>query len=129
MSWVYALPEHLSSFPVFGGVHVTRSLVLCTCFVYRYLSFCPFVAIMLSVFHRFTDSDYPFGIFNSSYHLMHLFFLSQKVISSTVLLTPKLLKQCYLVPRLKSSLQNLYGRHHDLVDSYEISTLDLLLFT
>jgi hypothetical protein len=60
---VYALPEHPSSFPVFGGVHVTRSLVLCTCFVDRCLSFCPFVAIVLSVFLGFTVSDYPYGIF------------------------------------------------------------------
>ena len=57
------LPEHLSSPPVFNGVRVTRSLVLCVCFVDRSLSFCPFsfghcVAILL-----FTDSDYPFGIF------------------------------------------------------------------
>ena len=36
------LPEHLSSTPVFSGVRVTRSLVLCVCFVDRYLSFCPF---------------------------------------------------------------------------------------
>ena len=60
---MYALPEHLSSYPVFGGVHVTQSLVLCTCFVDCCLSFCPFVVIVLSVFLRFTDSDYPFGIF------------------------------------------------------------------
>jgi hypothetical protein len=33
------LPEHLSSPPVFSGVRVTRSLVLCICFVYRCLSF------------------------------------------------------------------------------------------
>ena len=59
------LPEHLSSPPVFSGVCVTRSLVLCVCFVDRCLSFCPFcfghcVQIVLL---RFTDSDYPFGIF------------------------------------------------------------------
>ena len=29
------LPEHLSSPPAFGGVHVARSLVLCVCFVER----------------------------------------------------------------------------------------------
>ena len=29
------LPEHLSSPPVFSGVHITRSLVLCVCFVDR----------------------------------------------------------------------------------------------
>ena len=32
------LPEHMSSPPVFSGVHVTRSLVLCVCFVDRCLS-------------------------------------------------------------------------------------------
>ena len=36
------LPEHLSSLPVFSGVRVTRSLVLCVCFVDRRLSFCTF---------------------------------------------------------------------------------------
>jgi hypothetical protein len=72
--------------PVFSGVRVTRSLVLCLCFVDRCLSFypfsfghfgvcsspnpivvCPFIlfllAIVVSVLLRFTDSDYPFGIF------------------------------------------------------------------
>ena len=48
------------------------------------------------------------------------------------LLTQKLLKQGYVAPKLKSSQQKLYGRHHDLVDRYErfISqiTMDLLLF-
>ena len=47
------------------------------------------------------------------------------------LLTQKLLNQGYVAPRLKSSLQKLLGRHHDLVDSYEISisqmTMDLFL--
>jgi hypothetical protein len=32
----------------------------------------------------------------------------------------ELLKQDHVAPRLKS-LQQLYGRHHDLVDSYEIT--------
>jgi hypothetical protein len=36
------LAEHLSSPPVFSGVHVTRSLVLYVCFVDRCLSFCTF---------------------------------------------------------------------------------------
>ena len=57
------LPEHLSSPPVFRGVRVTRSLAVCVCFVDRCLSFCTFsLAIVLSVL-RYTDSDYPFGIF------------------------------------------------------------------
>ena len=36
------LPEHPSSPPVFSGVRVTRSLVLCVCLVDRCLSFCTF---------------------------------------------------------------------------------------
>jgi hypothetical protein len=36
------LPEHMSSPPVFSGVRVTRSLVLCVCFVDRCLSVFPF---------------------------------------------------------------------------------------
>ena len=36
------LPEHLSSPPVFSGVRVARSLVLCACFVDHCLSFCTF---------------------------------------------------------------------------------------
>ena len=35
-------PEHLSSLPVFSRVRVTRSLVLCICFVDRCLSFSNF---------------------------------------------------------------------------------------
>jgi len=58
------LPEHPSSSPVFSGVRVTRSLVLCVCFVDRCLSFCPFSFWPLfCVLLQFTDSDYPFGIF------------------------------------------------------------------
>jgi len=67
----------MSSLPVFSGVRVTRSLVLCVCFVDRCLSFCPFVlfclVIVLSVLLLFTDSDYPFGIFKIfSYMLVHV---------------------------------------------------------
>jgi hypothetical protein len=49
------------------------------------------------------------------------------------LLTQKLLKQGYIVPRLKSSLQKFFGRNHELVDRYEISisqmTMNLFPFT
>ena len=62
------LPEHLSSPPVFSAVRVTRSLVF---YVQKYM-FCRsffvllylfLLAIVLSVLLRYTDSDYPFGIF------------------------------------------------------------------
>ena len=57
------LPEHMSSPPVFSGVCVTRSLVLYVCFVDRCLSFCTFSFVIVLSVLRFTDSDYPFGIF------------------------------------------------------------------
>ena len=47
------------------------------------------------------------------------------------MLTQKLLKQGYVAPKLRSSHQKLYTRHHDLVNRYEISisqmTMVLLL--
>ena len=50
--------------PVFSGVRVTRSLVICVCFVDHCLSFGPFLlAIVLPVLLRYMDSDYLFGIF------------------------------------------------------------------
>ena len=59
---LFTLPEHLNSPPVFSGVRVTRSIVLCVCFVDRCLpNF--FLAIVLSVLLRKTDSDYHFVIF------------------------------------------------------------------
>jgi hypothetical protein len=87
------LSEHLSSPPLFSGIRVTRSLVLCVCCVHRCLSFCTFpfdhcvvrssliygfwlsiwyLQTLLSIFKLLsivfsvlllTDSDYPFGIF------------------------------------------------------------------
>jgi hypothetical protein len=62
------LPEHIGSPPVFSGVRVTLSLVLCVCFVDRCLSFCPFSFGELSVLCQSTDSDYPFGIFKLFLH-------------------------------------------------------------
>ena len=58
------LPEHLSSPTDFSGVHVTRSLALCVCFIYCCLFFCPcsFGHCVVCSFSIY-DSDYPFGIF------------------------------------------------------------------
>ena len=64
------LPEHLSSPPVFGGVRVTRSLVLYVYFVDRCLSFCTFsfghcgVSVL-----RYMDYNCPFGIFKLFLHV------------------------------------------------------------
>ena len=58
------LPGHLSSTPVFSGVRVTRSLILCVCFVDRCLPFCAFsfghCVVCSSSICR---SDCYFGIF------------------------------------------------------------------
>ena len=43
--------------PVFSGVCVTGSLVLCVCLVDRCLFFWPLCCVL-----PYTDSDYPFGI-------------------------------------------------------------------
>ena len=95
------LPEHLGSPPVLSGVRVTRSLVLCVCFVDRclfFVSFCPLCLlsfnvrmlimvfsnssyifmkasdIALSVLLRYMDSDYPVGIFKLFLHAIVSFF-------------------------------------------------------
>ena len=58
------LPEHPSTPLVFSGVRVTRSLVLCVCFVDLCLSFCPFsfghCVVCLSTIYRFR---LPFNLF------------------------------------------------------------------
>ena len=126
------LPEYLSSPPVFCWVRVTRSLVLCVCFVHRLCSFVLLLAIVLSVLLllaivlsvllllvivlsvllllaivlsvllRFTDSDYPFGIFK-------------------LFLKRNLLNQVFLNGKLKSSFRKFYDRHNVLVKCYGIS--------
>jgi hypothetical protein len=87
---LHTLPEHLSSPLVFSGVLVTRSLVLCACFVGS-LFFLFLLAIVLSVCW-FTDYDYPYGIFklflwwssfwSSSFLLLLLLFLLLLFLSS-----------------------------------------------
>jgi hypothetical protein len=55
--------EHPSSVPVFSGVCVTRSLVLCVCFVDDCLSFCPFLPLCcLSFDLRILITPFGFGI-------------------------------------------------------------------
>ena len=71
LSWFRAKQSFIllltAAFLVFSGVSVIRSLALCVCFVCRslfvLLYFFFFLVIVLSVLLRYTDSDYPFGIF------------------------------------------------------------------
>jgi hypothetical protein len=47
-------------------------------------------------------------------------------LSRAKLLTTKLLRQQFLLPRLKSSFKKFYGRHHDLVDRYGLSVTSMM---
>ena len=59
---------YLRPSPVFSGVRVTWSLVLCTLFC-RSLFVLFLLVIVLSVPPRFTDSDFPFGVFKLFLHI------------------------------------------------------------
>ena len=90
------------------GVLVTLSLVLYVCFVDRCLSFCTFyLAIVLPVLLRYTDSDYPFGIFklflsvrNSWCHNRPLFavWIVQSELFSVVVCKPFYFCNCIVFP-------------------------------
>ena len=43
-----------------------------------------------------------------------------------VLLTRKLLIQGHLLAKVKSSLRKYYGQHHDMVNHYEMSVLQMI---
>ena len=99
------VPKRLNSPPplFFCRIRVTRSLVLCVCFVDRCLSFCTFsfghcivcssstngfwlplcylLAIVLSVLLRQTDSDYTCGTF---WPLCCLFFFDKRILITPV---------------------------------------------
>jgi hypothetical protein len=74
------LPEHLSSPPVFSGVHVTRFLVLYVCFVDRCLSFCT-----LSFGHCVVCSSSIYGFWlvssNSSYTVVVNYYLVRPTVA------------------------------------------------
>jgi hypothetical protein len=61
--------QHLSSPHGFNGVHVTRSLAICVAFC-RSLFVLSLLAIAVLVLLRFTDDEYPFGIFKLFLHIV-----------------------------------------------------------
>ena len=89
--------------------------------------------------------NYPFISSNIPASLAYGVYISQRIrysracapysdfLDRAQLLTQKLLKQGYVAARLNSSLLKLYGRHHNLVNRYEMSisqmTMVHLLFT
>ena len=58
-----------------------------------------------------------------NYQLCHNWNVIEHPTMKNKFLTQKLLKQSYVAPRLKSSLQKLYDRHHDLIDLRNIHIL------
>jgi hypothetical protein len=55
---LFTLLEHISSPSVFGGVRVTRSLVLCVCFVDRCLSFYMFFSTIYKITLKQKDEQH-----------------------------------------------------------------------
>ena len=93
----------------------------------------PFISIIIAIFKHHQRIEFTFS---NSYVIQELVYSTVQCshfLNRAQLLTQKLLKQGYVLLRLKSSLQKVYGRLHNLVDRYEISisqmTMDLLLFT
>jgi hypothetical protein len=86
------LPEHLSSPPVFSGVHVTWSLVLYVCFVDRCLSFCTF-----SFGHCVVCSSSIYGFWLPLFYLQTLLVLTAEISCQILSICPphKQLKSCY----------------------------------
>jgi len=65
---------------------IQRSLVLCVCFVYRYLVFSTFslLAIVVSVLLRYTDSDYLFDIFKFSLYQHTMYVIGIQVLMKVI---------------------------------------------
>jgi len=51
----------------------------------------------------------------------------QDFLEGGLLLTRKLLNQGFLLVKLKSALRKSYGLHHDLVDRYGMSVLQMIM--
>jgi hypothetical protein len=80
----------------------------------RYFSICTWETFSFTDFRNsdFTSDDLVRSVFITVF---------QDFLDRGLLLTRKLLNQGFLLVKLKSSLRNFYGRHHDLVDRYGIS--------
>ena len=91
------LLEHLSSPPVFSGVRVTQSLVLCVCFVDLCLSFCSF-----SFDHCVVCSSSIYGL--PIWYLQILGMSSQESASALVILHEELKLDCFILTHLFKSV-------------------------
>ena len=122
---LHILPEHLSSPQVFGGVRVTRSLVLYVCIVDRCLSFCTFsfghCVVCSSSIYEFwlplwylqtllklnganMDSDL---IFNNHIHVSEICLKKQDVARYVMLRIPPLVHLCQICIYLNTHYQKM----------------------
>ena len=76
--------EHLRSPPVFGGVRVTRSLVLYVCFVDSCLSFCTFFWSLYCLSFDIRILITPLVSSNSSFVSVSVLFLFDSSTASTI---------------------------------------------
>ena len=89
-------------------------------------------------YFNFPFANFPFicsNILPAPAYGVHFVYISQLIRYSRVcgsyqdfldrvlLITKKLLNQCFLLGKLKSSLRMFYGRHHDLVDRFHGGSL------
>jgi hypothetical protein len=145
---VSTLPEHLSSRRVVGGVRVARSLIFCvvfcrSVFVLFWFSFGRCVVFFFDLRILITlcylqalwnTCDFSYFICsNISASPAYVVYISQSIqyyrtwgyyhdfLDKWILLTRKLLNQGFLVVKLKSPLQQYYGRHHDVINLYGVS--------
>ena len=104
-----SLPEHLRSLRVFGGVRVTRSLVLYVCFVDRCLSFCTFFLPLCCLSFDIRIPIAPLVSSNSSYFYTHSQFSNMRfVVQFHILLGWRgcYFNECPMKIKLRVSLTN-----------------------
>ena len=94
---LFILPEHLNSPPVFSGARVTRSLVLCVCFVDRCLSVCIFSWPLCCLFFF----DIRIMITPELFHFHHIFVYLQGVNINPVSLFALMCKMSYILKILR----------------------------
>jgi hypothetical protein len=106
------LSEYLSSSPVFSGVRVTRSLVVCVCFVDRCLFFCTF-----SFGHCVVCSSAIYGFWLPLWYL-------QTLLSSKYVLTWKMWRHFFSF----SFIVLVFLVYHDVLPNYPLTSQPCIYF-
>ena len=79
------------------------------------------VMISISLLSNNIPASPAYGVFTSQLiRYARASSLYKDFIDRSMLLARKLLTQGYEMPRLVSSLRKFYGRHHELIDRYDV---------